>query len=200
MQEISKAVLIERREERALVGQAKNILEEQRDLLAHRMIDLIKRLEAIEQELDERITAARTAVRRAILRHGSNGIRGFARGQTELPDVQWSPRRILGSVWLEPPSQLGGVRAPELGDGWEVSVEVERATMAFHRLLRMAAELAPVYNNLERLTDAFARTQRRVSALEHIILPDLEGSIKEIERVLDEADRENLVRAHLAKD
>jgi len=199
MQEISKAVLIERREEQALVGQAKNILEEQRDLLAHRMIDLIKRLEAIEQGLDERIAAARTAVRRAILRHGSNAIRGFARDQTELPDVQWSPRRILGCVWLEPPSRLGDVPAPELGDGWEVSVELERATLAFHRLLRVAAELAPLYNNLERLTDAFARTQRRVSALEHIILPDLEGSIKEIERVLDETDRENLVRAHLAK-
>jgi V/A-type H+-transporting ATPase subunit D len=200
MQEISKAVLIERREERALVGQAKNILEEQRDLLAHRMIDLIKRLEVLEQGLDERLAAARTAIRRAILRHGSNAIRGFAREATELPDVRWLPRRILGSVWLAPPAGLDDSPPPELGDGWEVSLELERATIAFHRLIRAGAELAVLYNNLERLTDAFSRTQRRVSALEHIILPDLEGSIKEIERVLDETDRENLVRAHLAKN
>jgi len=200
MQGISKAALIERREERGLVGQAKDILEEQRDLLAHRMIELIKHTELRQQELTTRIDEARSAVRRAVLRHGSHGVRAFARDDTGLPDVAWEAKGILGSLWLESPRDLDAGEPPSLGDGWEVSLELERAMLSFHRLIRVGAEMAVHYNNLERLSDAFTRTQRRVSALEHIILPDLEGSIKEIERVLDETDRENLVRAHLAKD
>ena len=47
--------------------------------------------------------------------------------------------------------------------------------------------------------DVFRRTQRRVNALEHIVLPELDRSIKDMEERMDEMERDDLVRSLLVK-
>ena len=67
-------------------------------------------------------------------------------------------------------------------------------------LLEAVIDLAPRLNNLSRLAAEFRRTQRKVNALEHVIVPELTQSIHEIEFVLEEMERENMVRAlHVKK-
>ena len=66
-------------------------------------------------------------------------------------------------------------------------------------LLALLLPLAAAQNNLLRLTDVFRRTQRRVNALEHIILPELDQSIKGMEDRMDEMERDDLVRSLLIK-
>jgi V/A-type H+-transporting ATPase subunit D len=197
-EEPSKAVLLERREERDLVGQARGILEEQRDLLAHQMMDLVREAEALEEKLAGGFDAARHAIRTALMRHAANGVRRWARTETALAAPGWSVRRLLGTQTVEWEAVTDSA-PPALADSPEISLELERAVVRFHQLLATGTELAAVYNNLERVTAAFRRTQRRVNALEHIVLPDLERSIRHIGAFLEEMDRENLVRAHRLK-
>lgn len=198
-EEPSKSVLLERREERELVTQAWGVLDEQRDLLAHQLLVLIHAAEALEVRLAEHFTAARHAIRAAVMRHGSNGIRRWARMGTALEAPRWQVRRLFGTRLVEENGETAAEPAPTLPDSPEISLELERAVLRFHRLLWESGRLAIVYNNLARVADTFRRAQRRVNALEHIVLPELEQAIRRIESFLEEAERENLVRTHRLK-
>jgi len=196
--EPSKAVLLEKREERDLVQQARTILEEQRDLLAHRMIALVRELEELGPEANARWLEARRALRGAVMRHGLNGLRAFGRSPEALPDGAWTRERVLGVWWVE--QQAGPpLQPPGMPQGWDASLELAQATVALQRLVELFSRIAVRRNNLERLTAAFERTQRRVRALEHIVVPELTSAIREIEQVLDEAERENLFRSRHAR-
>jgi V/A-type H+-transporting ATPase subunit D len=87
----------------------------------------------------------------------------------------------------------------ELGDGVEVSLESDMTVSAFQQLLIKLLELAEAENNLVRLTDAFRRTQRRVNALDHIVLPEITEAIRRMEETMDEMERDDLVRSLLIK-
>jgi V/A-type H+-transporting ATPase subunit D len=62
----------------------------------------------------------------------------------------------------------------------------------------LLAELAASGGNLERLGAEYRRTQRRARALENVLLPEIEASLKIIEDHLERADQEDALRVRLA--
>ncbi len=194
----SKMDLLERREERRLVVEGKTVLEERRDLLAQAMIEAIAEAERAHGDVARQLAEARGWLRHAMLRHGLYGLHRFAR-PGRWPDPPWVERRRVGTAVLEPGSVAEDSQTPALGSGWEVSLELEQLVSAMHVLVELLRRLAVLENNLIRLTAAFRRTQRRVNALEHIVLPELDAAIRNVEAMLEEADRENLVRSLMVK-
>ena len=61
-------------------------------------------------------------------------------------------------------------------------------------------ELAEVEKAVELLADEIEKTRRRVNALEYVLIPSLEQSIKYITMKLDEAERGNLTRLMKVKE
>jgi len=195
----SKTELLERRAERELVREGKAVLEERRDLLAHFMLDQIRLTEQLEKERERIFDEARQHLHRAAMRHGLNGVRGFAVSDSNLPRPQWKIENRLGSNWLVGATAVPAQAARELGDGIEVSLELDMTVSAFQQLLMKLLELAEAENNLVRLTDVFRRTQRRVNALDHILLPEITDAIRRMEENMDEMERDDLVRSLLIK-
>lgn len=195
----SKTELLERRAERALVREGKAVLEERRDLLAHFLLDQIRHTEQLAKQRDRTFDAARENLQRAATRHGLAGVRRFAAGETNLPRPQWQRENRLGTAWLVGAAPVPAQPPRELGDGIDVSLELDMAVSALQRLLGELLALAEAENNLVRLTDAFRRTQRRVNALDNIVLPEIVDAIRRIEATMDEMERDDLVRSLLIK-
>lgn len=195
----SKTELLERRDERELVREGKAVLEERRDILAHFMLDQIRHTEQLVNERDRLFELARQHLRQASLRHGLSGLGFFAAAETNLPRPQWQLENRLGTAWLVGESVAPDQPPRDLGDGIEVSLESEMAVSAFQQLLIKLLELGEAENNLLRLTDAFRRTQRRVNALDHIVLPEINEAIRRMEESMDEIERDDLVRSLLIK-
>lgn len=193
----NKATMLLYREEARLVADGKAVLEQQRELLAHELLDLIHRCETLQQEFDRHFCIARRAIRLAVIRHGLTGLSGF-RFDGTLPAVTWEKQKRFGASLLKP-CTIPHTPPPAPGPGWENSLELEQAVISFHRLAEIAAELAPLQNNLARLSEVFRRIQRRVNALENILLPELQLKVKEIGDALDEMERESLGLARLIK-
>lgn len=195
----SKTELLERRAERELVVEGKAVLEERRDLLAHLLLAQIRHAEELVIERDRILNDARQHLHRSAMRHGLSGVRRFAVTETNLPRPQWQVENRLGTSWLVGAAAVPARPARELGDGIEVSLELDMAVSAFQHLLIKLLELAEAENNLVRLTDAFRRTQRRVNALDHIVLPEITEAIRGMEGTMDEMERDDLVRSLLIK-
>jgi V/A-type H+-transporting ATPase subunit D len=67
-------------------------------------------------------------------------------------------------------------------------------------ILKKVVELSYIEEELYLVAREIAKTRRRVNALEYIMIPDLEETIKYITNKLEEMDRENIARLLKMKD
>jgi V/A-type H+-transporting ATPase subunit D len=74
------------------------------------------------------------------------------------------------------------------------SPESEECRARFSALLPIAARLAAVTGNLERLRGEYVRTSRRARALEDVLLPEIDARLAAIDNALEELEREEAVR------
>ena len=61
-------------------------------------------------------------------------------------------------------------------------------------------DLAESEKSAQLLAAEIEKTRRRVNALEHVMIPDLQATIKYITMKLDESERSNLTRLMKVKD
>jgi V/A-type H+-transporting ATPase subunit D len=80
------------------------------------------------------------------------------------------------------------------------SREVRRLAAAFRDVLEAAAPLAAIAANLRRLMREYRRTERRVRALENVVLPELREDLASMEEHLDLNDQEEVIRVRSLRD
>ena len=78
--------------------------------------------------------------------------------------------------------------------------ELDDAVLELGNLLNELIELAETQKACEMLSDEIEKTRRRVNALEHVMIPELDEQIREITMKLDENERGTLSRLMKVKD
>jgi len=81
-----------------------------------------------------------------------------------------------------------------------VSGELDESLSHLSELLTKLVRLAEVEKTCNMLADEIEKNRRRVNALEYVMIPELEETIKYIKMKLDENERGNTVRLMKIKD
>ena len=79
------------------------------------------------------------------------------------------------------------------------SVELDKAFKQFYSILNLIADLARAEGTTFQIANDVRRTQRRVNALNYVLIPRYQKTAKWIELVLEEKDREEFVRTKIIK-
>ncbi len=79
------------------------------------------------------------------------------------------------------------------------SVELDKAFKQFYKVLQLIADLARAEGTTFQIANDVRRTQRRVNALNYVLIPRYRNIAKSIELVLEEKDREEFVRTKIIK-
>ncbi len=80
------------------------------------------------------------------------------------------------------------------------SARIEEAAERFEAVLALILRVAPLDRKLTRLAEEIRRTSRRVNALEQRMLPSLAAQVHYIRGVLEQREREDIIRLkHLKK-
>ena len=82
----------------------------------------------------------------------------------------------------------------------DTSGELDSAVMALSEVFPKMLELAQLEKSATLLAQEIEKTRRRVNALEHVMIPQLEETIKFITMKLDENERGNIMRRMKVKD
>ena len=82
----------------------------------------------------------------------------------------------------------------------QTSGELDDALSALSDVFRDMLELAQIEKTMQLLADEIERTRRRVNALEYVMIPEMQTSIKYITMKLEENDRSTKVRLMKVKD
>ncbi len=119
---------------------------------------------------------------------------------TESVDVDIDSRSVMGVVVPVIESEISQRTIVERGYGFmDTSVKLDEAAKKFEESIQLIIELGEIEKTIMLLASEIESTKRRVNALEHIIIPRLENTVKYIEMRLEEMERENFVRLKMIK-
>ncbi|HOV50337.1 MAG TPA: V-type ATP synthase subunit D, partial [Candidatus Cryosericum sp.] len=77
---------------------------------------------------------------------------------------------------------------------------VEASLLGLYRLMPSIVRLAEIEASIRRMAEEIERTRRRVNALEYVMIPNLEETIRFISSRLDENERANTNRLLKVKE
>lgn len=179
-------------EERKLMRQGFEFLDEKRMLLAGEMLHQLRRYEERAAAFADDQTTAAEALARAVERHGLDALQVYPRPEGTVRPPTCTTVRLLGVPLRQTESWTGTRGATP--SAVDPSEEAESARAAFERLMRTSFDIGILASNLQRLAREYRRVERRAKALENVLLPEVDEALKHVAEQLDMLDQEEAVR------
>jgi V/A-type H+-transporting ATPase subunit D len=186
----TRSTLIALAEERHAMHDSAVFLDEKCLLLAQAMVKELRTYQRLWAELGTARDEAVAALHGALARHGLEGLQCYPATDPADAAPVVKRRRLMGVSLQEAALELAG--RPRL-EPVNPSPEAEACRESHVRVTQLAAELAAVSGNLERLHREYRRSVRRVRALQDVLLPEVDRTINEIETSLEDLEREEAV-------
>lgn len=197
---VTRMELLARKEQIELARQGLEMLKQKRAALLREVMRVAERVLVESDALQGAAYAARRALARAEYRAGLTAVRSASLATRGELAISVQTTNVMG-VKVPVVEQKRAIRSP-LGRGYApcgTSITIDEAAAAFEAEVDALVELAESELRLKRLADEIQRTSRRANALEHVVLPRLEGERNYIEMALDERERADHFRLKLVK-
>ena len=192
----TRVAFLELQDERRLVQEGYELLDEKRMLLATEIMRQLRHYRELREGLAAEETTARTAFEGAVDACGFDDLTVHPRLSLEASLLHAGEQQFLGltllDVTLEEPASVVAPGAPA------PFPEPRACAHAFRRLVATWATVAACAGNLRRLVREYTRTERRARALENVVLPEIDVSLRYIEEQLDALDQEEAIRVRNA--
>jgi V/A-type H+-transporting ATPase subunit D len=190
--------LIQTKKTLSLAESGRNILERKRDILLRELRLSIYDAETARDKLSGALIKAYTSLKEASMVKGSETVENVALNSGLKTEFLLDYRSIMGVT--VPTVEFRGETdvKPDYGFA-STSVELDQAFKQFYNVLSLIAELAKHEGMTFQIANDIRKTQRRVNALNHVLIPAYRGTVKRIELVLEEKEREEFVRTKRIK-
>lgn len=178
------------------------LLKDKRDELMRQFLELVKENKALRKKVED---AIKTANKHMALSCGnmsdeSLGVALMMPSQKMSIDIKG--KNIMSVIVPEYDVRF---KTGDKGDIYSygfafTSGDLDDAVKEFSDILPDMIRLAQIEKNCQLLSSEIEKTRRRVNALEHVMIPDYEDTIKYITMKIEEADRSNTTRLLKIKD
>jgi V/A-type H+-transporting ATPase subunit D len=186
----TRSVVIALGEERRAMHDSYVFLDEKCLLLAQAMLRELREHERLSAALRAALEGATAALHAALARHGLTGLERYPAADFAEAAPAVGRRRLMGVPLQQ--AALAPAGKPVL-EPVNPSPEAEACREAYATVIDLAARLAAVSGNLERLYREYRRAVRRVRALQDVLLPEVDRAIYEIETSLEELEQDEAV-------
>ena len=191
----TRSAVIELKEERHAIREGHVFLDEKCLLLAGEIVAELRRSAGLEANFLHACNRAATALSAAIGRHGLEELLAYPVAGLDQARAEITPRSLMGVRLLEARLNLQLSVQPE--QVVNASPEAQACRKAFADVIEMAAPLAAVSGNLERLYLEYRRALRRARALQDVLLPELDRTVYDLEARLEDLEREDAIAMRL---
>ena len=186
----TKSNLLAIKEQLSVATDGYDLLEQKREILVMELMRLVEQVTLLERDIDKAIGAAYPALRNMLMTVGGDRTERFAHAVKYDFTIREKPVVAGGMTFSSfdvdlPKQQLFYSFLGTFAD-------TDRVTVSFFRLLNLLTQMASVRTIVWRLANEVKKTQRRVNALDKMIIPQDKETKAYIESVLEERDRENV--------
>ncbi len=190
--------LIQTKKTLNLAESGREVLERKRDILLRELRSSVYDAERTREDLLEVLSQAYVSLKEANMAKGSESIANNALTSSYQAEYFVDYRSIMGVTVPVVDFVAEKDLKPDYGFA-NTSAELDRAFKLFYRVLELLAHLAKAEGTTFQIANDVRRTQRRVNALNHVLIPRYRRTAKWIELVLEEKDREEFVRTKKIK-
>lgn len=186
----TKSNLLAVKEQLAVSTNGYELLEEKREILVRELMHMVEQVKVLETEIDKVIEQAYPAFKRMLMLDGADQVERISHAvhydfemdekvvtiggmQFETIDVELPKKELFYSF-------LG------------TYANTDETIIKFFDLLSLLTQMASIRTIVWRLAEEVKRTQRRVNALDKMIIPQAKETKTYIESVLEERERENI--------
>lgn len=192
----TKGTLLRLQDELEEIEDGRDLLDKKREVLIQRLMELIEQTEGLQKQIRVNVQEARSRLIEAQMRMGNNRVRSRTYFVSSV-DVTIDHKSVMG---VDVPRVHLSVETPRVPYGLgESSVSLDKARDRWLEVLRSCGELAESQTAVWRIAEELRKTQRRVKALESIVIKRYKATIDFIEQTLEEESREDVVRAKKVK-
>jgi V/A-type H+/Na+-transporting ATPase subunit D len=197
----TRSELLSRRAQIRLARQGADLLRGKREALVREFLSELQKFVDTREALAKELAAARQSLMRALAVDGPEALASAGLASRRTIELQTTLRSIWGTKIVEMTTDYVPRTSAERGfSAAGASARIDEAAERFEATLELLLRAAPLDRKLARLAEEIRKTSRRVNALEQRMLPSLEEQVHYIRGVLDQREREDVLRLkHLKK-
>jgi V/A-type H+/Na+-transporting ATPase subunit D len=181
-----------------LAERGHDLLREKRDSLIMEFFNIIAEIKDSREKVDESLAEAFSALTQAKMIMGPARVIEFAYASKFEADLKISTRSMMGvRVPVLSVEQHSSELPYSLSDS---STKFDVMGEKFKEALKAIVHLAEIESTVKRLALEIEKTKRRVSALETVVIPRLDATVRFVKLALEERDREDFVRLKMVRD
>lgn len=194
----TKSNLLKTKQVYKIATEGYHLLEQKREILVIELMSYSEKIKRIEKELDHLIFDAYDTLKQTVLNLG------FVETLNRTKYINYDYTMRKKTV------KLIGMKMPSVEiDSPKLSIQftflntmslMDKSSVKFLKLIDLLCELAEIRAIVWRLSKEVKKVQRRVNALEKIMIPEAKRTIKFIEDTLEEKDREEIYIKKLVKE
>ena len=186
----TKSNLLAVKEQLAVSTNGYELLEEKREILVRELMHLVEKVKLLERDIDKLIGEAYPAFKRMLMQEGSDQVERISHAVHYEFGIQ-EKKVVIGGMSF---SSMDVVMPEKelfysfLG----TYANTDETINKFFELLSLLTQMASIRTIVWRLAGEVKKTQRRVNALDKMIIPQAKETKSYIESVLEERERENV--------
>ena len=186
----TKSNLLSMKEQLAVSTNGYELLEEKRESLVRELMHLVDKVKVLEEEINKVIAQAYPAFTKMLMLEGSDQVERIAHSVNYKFEMTEKHVNIGGMNFTSmdvilPKKELF---YSFLGTYADTDATIDK----FFELLKLLTQMASIRTIVWRLAAEVKKTQRRVNALDKMIIPQTKETKAYIESVLEERERENV--------
>ena len=184
-----------------LASNGHSILEQKRDGLIHEFMEVVGDAQDVNQELAELYSEARLKLMLTEVYDGEDALRANALTTKNGSEVKLESQNIMGVKVpeIESIEVSRGLMEREYGLT-DSSSRIDATADKYEELLEKVVDAAETQTKIMRLLNEIEKTKRRVNALEHKIIPEMEQGLSKVSQLLEEREREETFRMKKIKE
>ena len=172
------------------------LLDRKRNILIRELMSLVDKAGELRGSIEDTYKEAYSALQLANISMGL--VTHYANCIPVETGVEISTRSVMGvelpTLRLNTTSPMGLYYDLESTNG-----TLDVAYLKFNEVKTLTVELAEVETSVIRLAEAIQKTQKRANALGNVQIPQMQKTIKSIDEVLSEREREEFSRLKVIK-
>ena len=181
-----------------LAHRGHKLLKDKQDELMRQFMALVKAIKGLRQEMEEGLEAAFRSFALSRLRLAPQEAEEALALPSKRINLQVEEKRMMNLRVPVFTSQIEGKM--RCYGFYNTNSDLDRSLRELEKVLEKMLRLAQEGKTLQLLAQEIERTRRRVNALEYILIPSLQETIKYIDMKLSEMERGNLTRLMKIKE
>lgn len=178
------------------------LLKDKRDELMRQFLDLVRQNKELRERVEDSINESNKSFALAASGMSQEAVRVAFMAPKQEISMATATRNIMS---VDVPVYSYSTRTSDPNDIYSyglafTSSDLDLAVAGLAELLPDMLRLAESEKTCQLLAAEIEKTRRRVNALEHVMIPEMEQNIKYITMKLDEAERSSQTRLMKVKD